>query len=85
MHNTTIQQPLSTVYLNSNPTIVILQSEVWFVRKHAIRMSISTVQRTIVNANVYGLESTVREAMDIPLYCKRGRGVHADTDCCVTD
>ncbi|GFS66567.1 hypothetical protein TNCV_3857561 [Trichonephila clavipes] len=34
MHNATVQQPLTTVSPNWNPTIVMLQAEVRFVNKH---------------------------------------------------
>ncbi|GFV93413.1 hypothetical protein TNCV_1987291 [Trichonephila clavipes] len=34
MHNATVQQPLTTVSANSNPTIVMLQAKVLFASKH---------------------------------------------------
>ncbi|GFT25801.1 uncharacterized protein TNCV_1517741 [Trichonephila clavipes] len=36
MHNVTVQQPLTTVSPNSNPIIVMLQSEAGFVSKHDV-------------------------------------------------
>ncbi|GFW51487.1 hypothetical protein TNCV_4211651 [Trichonephila clavipes] len=36
MHNSTVQQPLTTVSPNSNPTIAMLQTETGFVSKHNI-------------------------------------------------
>ncbi|GFX35044.1 hypothetical protein TNCV_2329841 [Trichonephila clavipes] len=36
MYNATVQQLLTTVYLNSNPTIMMLQAEVGFVSKHNV-------------------------------------------------
>ncbi|GFV51444.1 hypothetical protein TNCV_843841 [Trichonephila clavipes] len=34
MHNATVQQPVTMVSLNSNPTFVMLQAEAEFVSKH---------------------------------------------------
>ncbi|GFW88677.1 hypothetical protein TNCV_2833381 [Trichonephila clavipes] len=36
MHNETVQQPLTTVSPNSNPTIVMLQAEARFASKHSV-------------------------------------------------
>ncbi|GFX22731.1 hypothetical protein TNCV_2994641 [Trichonephila clavipes] len=36
MHNATVQQPLTMVSPNSNPTIVMLQAEARFVSKHSV-------------------------------------------------
>ncbi|GFV24872.1 hypothetical protein TNCV_883401 [Trichonephila clavipes] len=36
MHSATVQQPLTVVSPNSNPTIVMLQAEVGFVSKHNV-------------------------------------------------
>ncbi|GFU61416.1 hypothetical protein TNCV_492491 [Trichonephila clavipes] len=36
MHNATVQQRLTTVSTNSNPTIVMLQSEAGFFSKHNV-------------------------------------------------
>ncbi|GFW68984.1 hypothetical protein TNCV_2918821 [Trichonephila clavipes] len=36
MHNGTVQQPLTMVSPNSNPTIMILQTEVGFVNKNNV-------------------------------------------------
>ncbi|GFV63679.1 hypothetical protein TNCV_1962251 [Trichonephila clavipes] len=36
MHNATVQQPLTTVFSNSNPTIVMSQAEAGFVNRHNV-------------------------------------------------
>ncbi|GFT74168.1 hypothetical protein TNCV_2717071 [Trichonephila clavipes] len=38
MHNATVQQHLTVVSPNSNPTIVILQAELRFVSKHNVAL-----------------------------------------------
>ncbi|GFV12730.1 hypothetical protein TNCV_1367001 [Trichonephila clavipes] len=36
MHNATVLQPLTMMFPNSNPTIVMLQAEIGFFRKHNV-------------------------------------------------
>ncbi|GFX82554.1 hypothetical protein TNCV_2167021 [Trichonephila clavipes] len=54
MHNATIQQPLTMMSLNSNPTILVLQAEAGFISKH-VNYSIAHDQST---------QSRVNQVMD---------------------
>ncbi|GFX10186.1 hypothetical protein TNCV_1865841 [Trichonephila clavipes] len=47
MHNATVQQPLTSVYLNSNLTIVMLQAEAGYVSKHISFHSIGHVHGSL--------------------------------------
>ncbi|GFX80137.1 hypothetical protein TNCV_2107831 [Trichonephila clavipes] len=86
MHNITVQQPLSTVSLNSNPTIVGLQSEAGFVSNYSAIpfccpcppfISPLVVQTPVVP--IKGKRSNGR-LVDIPLCWKRRRMERVDTE-----
>ncbi|GFT54201.1 hypothetical protein TNCV_2467151 [Trichonephila clavipes] len=63
----TVQQPLTTVFPNSNPTIVTLQAEAEFVNKYnVVPHSIVHVRRSSHTwvPNACGFQSTLNEALD---------------------
>ncbi|GFW19328.1 hypothetical protein TNCV_256551 [Trichonephila clavipes] len=61
MHNETVQQPITTVFTNLNPTIMMLRGEGEFVSKYnvvsLILLSMSAVHHTIDGANSYDFQS----------------------------
>ncbi|GFX78028.1 hypothetical protein TNCV_971821 [Trichonephila clavipes] len=66
MHNATDQQPLTLVFPNSNPTVMLLQSEAVFVCKHDVvpfRCPRCPLITPLV-AHSCGFQSWVNEAMD---------------------
>ncbi|GFS49697.1 hypothetical protein TNCV_4344111 [Trichonephila clavipes] len=81
MHNATVHQPLTTVYPNSNPTIVMLQVEVGFVSEHNVAPFCCQCPRSFKRLwfSIKDYRSNEHLA-DISLCCKQRRMVQADTE-----
>ncbi|GFT49171.1 hypothetical protein TNCV_2860211 [Trichonephila clavipes] len=86
MHNSTVQQPLTTMYTNSNLTIVMLQAEVGSSVNTMYFHSIIHECRSTHHwwskrlwFQVKGKRSNGRFT-DSPHYCKRRRMIRADTE-----
>ncbi|GFY30622.1 hypothetical protein TNCV_3117841 [Trichonephila clavipes] len=81
MHNAAVQKPLTTVSLNSNPTIVMLQAEAGFVSKHNVvpfRCPFPSFIAPLVTKRLWFPVKSKRSNgrfVDIPLLCKRRRMV----------
>ncbi|GFV04487.1 hypothetical protein TNCV_1314491 [Trichonephila clavipes] len=86
MHNTTVQQRLTMVFPNVNPTIVILQAQAGFVSKYIAVLFrspcppfISPLAAQRPWFPVRGKQSNGRLA-NIPICCKRRRSVRENTE-----
>ncbi|GFY07241.1 hypothetical protein TNCV_1585961 [Trichonephila clavipes] len=69
MHNATVQQPLTPLSPNSNPTIVMLQTAAGFVSKHnGVPFRCPCLPFvTLLAVQSCGFQSRVNEAMDTSL------------------
>ncbi|GFS87432.1 hypothetical protein TNCV_207511 [Trichonephila clavipes] len=67
VHNAAVQHSLTTVFPDSNPTIVVLQTDAGLVSRqlHSILPPTSFFHCTIGSGDVRGSESRVDQAMDV--------------------
>ncbi|GFU20063.1 hypothetical protein TNCV_1192051 [Trichonephila clavipes] len=78
MHNATVQQPLAAMSPDWNPTIVMLQTEAWFVSKYNVIpfhrpcpsfLALLVAQTPLVSSH----KRSNGRLVDFPLFCKRRR------------
>ncbi|GFS79575.1 hypothetical protein TNCV_2370681 [Trichonephila clavipes] len=77
MQNATVQQPLTTVFPDSNPIVVLLQVEAGFISKHYVDLfrcscppliALLAAQMPVVSSLVLGCNGCLA---DIPPYWKK--------------